>query len=206
MADGDAPAGGTAKDRPHAARERNDGYLPATDGTVQPPVPWGDVFRRAPVAFLLSTGLGVGLLPGPSGTWGSLATVLALEALPGRRGGGPALALGAAAFLAGLWAAGRTARLRGVADPPEIVVDEVAGQALALSGLYVAFPLLAGNGRLLGVAAAFGVFRLLDILKPGPIGRLERLPGGLGIMADDVAAGLLVGAAFLILGTPGFAG
>jgi phosphatidylglycerophosphatase A len=80
-----------------------------------------------------------------------------------------------------------------VGDPNEVVIDEIAGQAIALAGLHIAFP---GPAPWPGVLAAFALFRLLDVTKPGPIGALERLPGGLGIMADDLLAGLVVALCF----------
>ncbi|NTV81952.1 MAG: phosphatidylglycerophosphatase A, partial [Candidatus Aminicenantes bacterium] len=66
-------------------------------------------------------------------------------------------------------------------DPGRIVIDEVVGQLLALAFL---------PGAWVPVAVAFALFRFFDIIKPWPIRRLERLPGGWGIMADDVGAGL----------------
>ena len=84
---------------------------------------------------------------------------------------------------------------------------EVLGQSVALCGLHAAFPGLGATGvggpYLASLLVAFALFRLLDILKPGPIGALERLPGGLGIMADDLLAGLLVAAAFVLAGALG---
>ena len=79
-------------------------------------------------------------------------------------------------------------------------MDEVAGQAITLLGLHWAFPGLTGGMAWGGVLAAFLLFRLLDIWKPGPVGALERLPGGTGIVLDDVAAGLLGALAFVALG------
>lgn len=84
------------------------------------------------------------------------------------------------ASLGGLWAI-HAARVEG--DPGWVVIDEVAGQWVALLGL--ARPSLAG------LAAAFLVFRLLDIAKPGPVGWADRQPGAAGIMADDLIAGAL---------------
>jgi phosphatidylglycerophosphatase A len=115
------------------------------------------------------------------GTWGSLAALPFAAAL--HWAGGPwALAVAAVGLgIAGVWVADRYAAERGGADPQEVVIDEVAGQWLALVPLALA-PL--------HYAVGFAAFRLLDTLKPWPIRRLERLPGGLGIMADDLAAGL----------------
>jgi phosphatidylglycerophosphatase A len=114
------------------------------------------------------------------GTWGSLAALPCAAAL--QWAGGP-WALGAASLLvavAGVWVAGRYAAVRGGDDPQEVVIDEVAGQWLALLPLAL---------EPLHYAVGFAAFRLLDTAKPWPIRRLERLPGGLGIMADDLAAG-----------------
>jgi phosphatidylglycerophosphatase A len=146
---------------------------------------------------MISTWFGVGLLPGPTGTWGSAAAVVVAEALRSRWGLAPVAVLAVAATAAGIPAATRTAALLGVKDPKEVVVDEVAGQAITLLGLHAAFPGLSGGAAAGGVLAAFFLFRLLDIWKPGPVGALERLPGGTGIVLDDVAAGLL-GAIFFV--------
>jgi phosphatidylglycerophosphatase A len=133
-------------------------------------------------AALLATWFGAGLLPKAPGTWGSLAAIpfgLALSWL-----GGPWLLLAAAAaiFLAGIWAGGRYAEERGIADPSAVVIDEVAGQWIALAPALL-------NPWL--IALAFLAFRVFDIVKPWPVGWLDReLKGGLGIMADDVLAGV----------------
>ena len=167
-------------------------------------VPWGEVLRRAPAAALLATGLGTGLLPKAPGTWGSLLAVLLGEVLLGAAGLPGLLALAGASTLLGVPAAGRVASLRGREDPPEIVIDEVAGQAIALGLLHAVLPatapLLARWGLVL---LAFVLFRILDIAKPGWIDRLQSLPGGWGVMADDLLAGLIAGmlagaAAFLL--------
>ena len=109
--------------------------------------------------------------------------------------------LTAAAAAAGTWAGELEAGRRGHDDPGSVVIDEVAGQWLTLA---VAMPWIPAGG--LGVAAAaagagFVAFRLLDVLKPWPVSQLERLPGGLGIMADDLAAGALAGAALAAAAT-----
>lgn len=159
--------------------------------------PWREVLARAPLSTALATVGGVGLLPGPAGTWGSAAAVLLGEALV--RGGGllPLGLLALASTFAGIPASERVARLRGDSDPHEVVVDEVAGQSIALLGLHAFLP--AASAGPLGwglVVAAFLLFRLLDVVKPGPIDTLQRLPGGLGVMADDVAAGAIVACLF----------
>jgi phosphatidylglycerophosphatase A len=94
----------------------------------------------------------------------------------------------------GVPASGRVEALRGREDPPEIVIDEVAGQALALLLLHLTLPIAAPVPLRWGlVALAFGLFRLLDIAKPGWIDRAQSLPGGWGVVADDLVAGALAG-------------
>jgi phosphatidylglycerophosphatase A len=91
---------------------------------------------------------------------------------------------------AGVFASSRTARILGAKDPGCIVIDEVAGQLLASA----AVPLFQyPSARVEGAAylASFFLFRLFDVWKPGPIHKLQDLPEGWGIVADDVAAGLL---------------
>lgn len=167
------------------------------DAIAAPPaaqVPWAEVFRKAPLSALLATGFGSGLLPKAPGTWGSLLTVGLSEALFAL-GGLPAVALlAAASTAAGVPVSGRVARLRGRKDPSEVVVDEVAGQSLALALLHAVLPASAEAPLRWGlVALAFALFRLFDVAKPGPIDRAQSLPGGWGVMADDLLAGLLAG-------------
>ena len=133
-------------------------------------------------AFLLATWFGCGTLPLGPGTWGSLAA-LPLAWLLAARGGTPVLAAATAAvLLVGWWAAAVYVRRTGVEDPREVVIDEVAGQWLTL--LFVRpDPLL--------YLAGFAAFRLFDIWKPWPVGWADRtIGGGLGVMLDDVLAGL----------------
>ena len=127
----------------------------------------------------LAIGFGTGLAPVAPGTFGSLPGLLlgwSLVVL----GGQLALAIGIViVVVAGTWAAhGLSARL-GLKDPGVIVVDEIAGQMLTLVGIQLSAPVL---------AAAFVLFRAFDVLKPPPARQLEALPGGFGIMADDLAA------------------
>jgi len=88
--------------------------------------------------------------------------------------------------VAGTWAANSVARAEGIEDPQKVVIDEVAGTLIAMG-------MVSGSSwgiRLLALA----LFRLLDITKPGPIDTVQRLePPGVGIMADDVLAGLAAG-------------
>lgn len=101
--------------------------------------------------------------------------------------------LTAAAIIVGVWASEAEARRRGRGDPGPVVIDEVAGQWLCYA---VAQPFVVlGDWRALALfgAAGFLLFRAFDVVKPWPIRRLERLPGGIGIVADDLAAGALAG-------------
>jgi phosphatidylglycerophosphatase A len=95
----------------------------------------------------------------------------------------------AAAIAVGVPVTARAAQVLGRQDPPMVVWDEIAGMGVALFGV---------PHQVLWFAVAFGLFRLFDIVKPFPIARLEALPGGYGIMLDDVLAGLY--AALLVHG------
>lgn len=131
-------------------------------------------------AKLVATGLGSGYSPVAPGTAGSLLGVLLFLPLAGldwRAQLGAIVAL----TVAGTLAASRVAASVGKKDPGLVVVDEVAGQWVALFALPFT-PTTAALGFLL--------FRVMDIVKPWPARDLERLPGGLGIVADDLAAGV----------------
>jgi len=134
-------------------------------------------------SLLLATWFGVGLLPKAPGTWGSLAA-LPCAWLIVWAGGPIALACATGAvFVLGWWASAIYAHGRN--DPGEVVIDEVAGQWLVL----IVAPL---DPAL--YALGFVLFRLADITKPWPANWAERhLPGGLGIMADDIVAGAYAG-------------
>jgi phosphatidylglycerophosphatase A len=138
-------------------------------------------------AWAVGTFFGAGLLkPGP-GTYGSIAAVLLwfgaahlLHPAPVALAIGTAIAA-LAATLIGIPAASIVARESGREDPGHVVIDEVAGQLIAL----IAIP---ADWR--HAAVSLLLFRIFDILKPPPIRQLERLHGGTGIMLDDVAAGV----------------
>ncbi len=139
--------------------------------------------RRSPVetcALAIATLFGVGRSPVVPGTAGTLAAVpLALLADRLLPAWGFAV-VAALLTILGVWAGGVAARLLGAEDPGPVVIDEVAGFFVTL--LYV--PIRADT-----LAGAFVLFRIMDILKPPPAGRVERWRGGWGIMADDVIAG-----------------
>jgi len=130
-------------------------------------------------AETLATVFYVGYLPRMPGTYGSLFALLFLLFFPENPGfylliEVPVLALG-------LWSSGAYVKKRGSHDPSEVVIDEVAGMMIT----FFAVPKSA-----LTLAAGFILFRLFDVLKPPPIRRIEKLPGGAGIVLDDVAAGI----------------
>lgn len=131
-------------------------------------------------AGILATFFGLGLVPAAPGTAASAAAVLGYRFLLCEW---PwpvfALFLGGL-FIAGVIASSRYASELGSSDPGRIVVDEVCGQLLALTLL---------PPEWLPLLLSFAAFRFFDIIKPWPIRRLEKLPSGWGIMADDIAAG-----------------
>jgi phosphatidylglycerophosphatase A len=145
---------------------------------------------RDPV-HLLALGFGTGLAPFAPGTFGSLVGVgfsLALTPLEFAW----QLAAAIVAVVAGIWICGTSARRLGVHDHPAIVWDEVAGQMIAM---------LAAPPTWWGAALAFALFRLFDILKPWPIREIDHgMGGGLGIMLDDVLAGVFAALALLVVG------
>jgi phosphatidylglycerophosphatase A len=142
---------------------------------------------------IIATFFYVGLLRPAPGTWGSLAALPVAWAL--YMLGGPWLVLIATVLVcgAGYWATDRETRGAADPDPSEIVIDEVAGQWIAL--LPVLFGAWNNNVPVLalwpGWVAAFVLFRAFDILKPGPVGWADRKHGPMGVMLDDVIAGAL---------------
>lgn len=132
---------------------------------------------------------GVGYLPLAPGTFGSLVSV-GLFLLLARAVTGNALVLIVLAAIAvvtfaGIWAGSRTEQLSGRKDPGKVVVDEVAGQLIAL------FPLtLFTRWSTAAVIVSFILFRFFDIVKPYPANRLQEVDGGMGIMFDDLLAGV----------------
>ena len=145
------------------------------------------------IATLAGTVFGVGYLRPAPGTWGSL-TALPLAFGLHQWGGFPLLA--AATVLCtviGLWAANEMTRDQDDLDPSEFVLDEVAGQFLALWA--ISYPAWSHGIDITalwpGWVSAFVLFRLFDILKPGPVGWADRKKGPFGVMMDDVIAGIL---------------
>jgi len=127
---------------------------------------------------LISTFFGIGYLPWFPGTWASLFTVVVCFFI------GNALLAGSLVVLCflGIWASELHAKDVKRGDPSEVVIDEVVGMGISLLFL---------PKTIIFMVAAFFLFRLLDIWKPSLIGKAEKLPGGWGIMLDDVLAGIL---------------
>ncbi|MFP4243754.1 MAG: phosphatidylglycerophosphatase A [Ectothiorhodospira sp.] len=147
---------------------------------ASPQTPPAASILRDPV-HLLAFGFGSGLSPRAPGTAGTLAAVplfLLLQGLPLWT----YLLVTTLAAVAGVWLCGESARRLGVHDHPGIVWDEIVGLWITLIAVPAGWP---------WILAGFVLFRLFDILKPWPIGWLDRhMGGGIGIMLDDVLAGL----------------
>ncbi len=138
--------------------------------------------------ILLATWFGSGYLPRVPGTWGS-AAALPFAWVIAAWGGPSALAAAAVlTFAVGIWCAGAYIARSGVLDPGPVVIDEVAGQWLTLLPAAAAL-------EIWHVAAGFALFRLFDIWKPWPVSWADReIKGGLGVMLDDVIAGIMAAA------------
>jgi phosphatidylglycerophosphatase A len=135
--------------------------------------------------ILLGTGLGAGYFRFGPGTLASAATIAACIGANAAGREWQMLAAAAFLFLPGCWAAGVCARAFGQPDPSRVVIDEVIGQLITAAAVPAA-----GPGVWKYWLGGFILFRMFDIAKPWPIRRLERLPGGYGIVSDDVMAGV----------------
>ena len=191
---------------------------------LNPPVVTSEAISSKParsskdyLALAIAT-CGVGYLPLAPGTWGSIVGVgiyllvrgiamkIFFDAGAGRNFNLLHVYYGVIAFelvaivaitLAGTWAASQVEKLSGKKDPGKVVIDEVAGQFIAL----IPVPFMLGTAWWAAILA-FILFRFFDIVKPYPARRLESLEAGLGIMADDIVAGVyaavVVGVAVVI--------
>ena len=182
--------------------------LKESSDELNPPVRVGEVVghkaKRGPLDYLalaIAT-FGVGYLPLAPGTWGSLVGLgifVVLRVAFERSNAAFLLTLVIAIALitvAGIWAASQTERLSGRKDPSKVVVDEVAGQLIATLPLV----LISATGWPWWIIVSFTLFRYFDIVKPYPAKRLEGLHGGLGIMCDDLVAGVYAAAVVLVAG------
>ncbi len=152
------------------------------------------------IAWWVATGFGSGYLKPAPGTWGTLAGLAAWLLLVIGMGAThlkltpyvlPSAPL--ALSLLAVWASDRVVKETGQKDPSFIVIDEWAGIWFALTPLLFTTTLAPQPGLLWAVrlTVPFLLFRLFDIWKPGPIDAAQRLPGGWGVVLDDVLAGLL---------------
>jgi phosphatidylglycerophosphatase A len=137
------------------------------------------------LARIIATWFYLGYFPKGPGTAGSIGAILVAFPIAAATGWNPRVFFVVAliGLAPAIWAADRMARDTGSKDPQTVVVDEVIGQWIALAGS----PSLDHWGYWL---AAFVLFRAFDILKPPPIRALEKIPGGAGIVMDDVMAGI----------------
>ncbi len=151
-------------------------------------------------SVLWASGLGLGFLPKAPGTWGSIGAVLIWWFFLAELSWLIQLAICSGYFLSGWWASHQVCNDFAIADAPQIVADEVVGMWLACLLLPKVWWL---------IFLAFVLFRVLDIVKPGPIGWLDKnIKSSLGVMLDDVVAGVSGGCvlyfSFLLLQRSGY--
>jgi phosphatidylglycerophosphatase A len=130
-------------------------------------------------ALILATWFGAGLMPRASGTFGTLAAIPLIWV--GWLGAGWSVAALVALIVIAVWSSHRTGELLRKKDPSEVVIDEAAGLLVTMFLLPITWQ---------SVALGFILFRFFDIVKPWPVRQSERLKGGVGIVVDDLLAGL----------------
>ncbi len=140
------------------------------------------------LAYTIGTFFGCGYSPVGPGTAGSIAAILIAIVLHDR---GTLILLALILLVPAIWSAGKVAQYESRKDPQIVVIDEVLGQWITLAGASIL------NWK--SFLAALLFFRLFDIWKPPPVRQLEALPGGIGIVADDVMAGLYGALAIFVL-------
>lgn len=156
------------------------------------------------LARVIATAGGLGeRLPAPGTTAGSLPAALVWWVMclfvsdPS-----PRIAVTAAALVvataAGIWAGEIEAARRGTTDPGAVVVDEIAGQWLTFLVALPFLPIVTSTDLAVFVVVGFLLFRFFDVAKPWPIREAEKLPGGIGIVADDLAAGYFAAFALIV--------
>jgi phosphatidylglycerophosphatase A len=149
--------------------------------------------------YLLVTGFGLGLAPVAPGTFGTLAGVVPAVVMSVCLDGSTLLLWlwGSASFLLGLGClqSGFSQRVFGRADPGAFVLDEMVGYLVTVA----VYTSVQGDVSPTAHGVAFLAFRAFDVLKPPPVDRLEELPGALGIMMDDVGAGVYAGVCVVVL-------
>jgi len=143
----------------------------------------------------IATCFGLGWLPVAPGSWGSLPPALVFGlfmyfCVPAATTVAVMAAMLVVGCVACIACAPASIAAKGDEDPGEVVMDEFAAQALTFLVVPLVVPRnLCGWESLVIAAFGFLVFRVIDIVKPGPIRRLEKLPGGWGVLADDLVAG-----------------
>ena len=142
------------------------------------------------LGLFISTCGYLGYVPVAPGTFGSAAGLAVFAAV--RWSGSPALELAVIVllFTVGVWSASAAEKHFGGVDPAPVILDEVVGMLITLAFIPV---------TITGAIVGFLLFRLFDVVKPWPANRLERLHGGLGIMADDAMAGVYGNVAMRLL-------
>lgn len=146
------------------------------------------------IAYHIATVLGLGdRLPAPGTTAGSLPAIvgwwMAMISLLNPASRLAATLVGAGVvFAVGIWASAKESSRRGQGDPGPVVIDEVAGQWLTMVPALLLLETQTPSGLGLSAVVGFFLFRFFDVAKPWPVKRFEELPGGIGIMADDIAA------------------
>lgn len=142
------------------------------------------------LGLLVATCGYVGYVPVASGTFGSAVGLAVFAAVRLSESVAVEVAVIVLLFAIGIWSSNVAERHFGNVDPAPVVIDEVAGMLITLALLPV---------NVYGAIAGFLIFRLLDVIKPWPADRLERLHGGLGVMADDAMAAVYANLALRIL-------
>jgi phosphatidylglycerophosphatase A len=187
-----------------AIKESSDELNPTVATRHDVPKPRAERTPKDYLALAIAT-CGVGYLPLAPGTWASLVMVgiyLTVRAAWIASGPNPSFAgflgfqlgLAIAVTVLGVWAASRSERALQLKDPSKVVIDEVAGQSIAL--MAVPFTLATPTASII---TAFILFRFFDIVKPYPARKFESLHGGVGIMADDLIAGLYAAVVLLVV-------
>ena len=151
--------------------------------------PQEEISLKEYLAFLIATGGFVGKIPLAPGTLGTLVAI-PIILIYWDKGILVQLSITAAVFFLGLWASIVIVEKYKEKDPEYIVVDEIAGFMVGMIGI---------EPTLIHLAIGFVLFRLYDIVKPPPIKMFEKLPSGLGVMVDDIIAGLYTWACMIIL-------
>lgn len=132
--------------------------------------------------YTVGTFFGFGRIPGAPGTWGSLAGACCFYFMLGKPQ--VLIPLLVALFFLGVWVSGQMEKMLRQRDPSCVVIDEVCGVGIAMLGI----PQIALQWPYLIMSVL--LFRIFDIWKPYPIRKIETLPGGWGVMCDDLLAGI----------------